>query len=231
MYTVTTKNVKLMGAFAGIVVEVDDAHINLAQAVIDGSSGNTNYGICIHLVDRTGVHINGGTLQKCTVGVLLGDPLANTGGGSNNHINGIEIRNSRISASTSFNGDGIVINDGVNNRVNNNQVSNVGNGGLSAGIRLWGGSDNDVVGNTVQSMLGYSAGLLLQGADNTDVHGNTVSNNPSLGIWVQADALGNFISGNTALNNGNDILDYNADCGDNTWHGNTFGTANQTCIQ
>jgi len=236
MYTVTTKNVTLKGAFAGIIVAVDGAHVNLAQAIIDGSSGNTNSGIGIHLLNRTGVHINGGTVQNCNVGVLLGDAVSNTGGGSDNHLNGIVVRNSVIATGgTSFDGDGIAINNGVNNHVNNNQVSNVGGSFLSVGIRLWGGSDNDVTGNTVQSLKPGTlppAGLILQGADNTAVHGNLVSNNPGNGIWAQTGAVGNFISGNTALNNsGNDLQDDNTDCDNNTWQGNTFGTANQGCIQ
>ena len=235
MYTVTTNNVMLKGTFAGIIVAVDGAHVNLTQAIIDGSSGNTNSGIGIHLLNRTGVHVNGGTVQDCNVGVLLGDAFANTGGGSDNHLNGIVVRNSLIGAGTSVEGDGIVINNGVNNHVNNNQVNNVGGSFLSVGIRLWGGSDNEVTGNTVQSLKPGTlppAGLLLQGADNTAVHGNRVSNNPGNGIWAQIGALGNFISGNTALNNsGDDLRDDNTDCDNNIWQGNTFGTANQGCIQ
>lgn len=235
MYTVTTKNVTLTGTFAGIIIAVDKAHVNLEGALIDGSLGNTNSGVGIHLLNRTGVHITGGTVENCNVGVLVGAVLANTGGGSKNHIKGVLVRNSRVTGGTSFDGDGIVINNGTQNHVKDSQVSNVGGSFLSVGIRMWNGSDNHVTGNTVESMkAGFlpPAGILLQGTDDSNVQENLVTNGAGRGIWAATGALGNILTNNTSFNNSSfDLEDGNPDCGSNIWRDNTFATASQGCIQ
>ena len=235
MYTVTTKHVTLTGTFAGIIIAVDKAHVNLEGALIDGSLGNTNFGVGIHLLNRTGVHVTGGTVQNCNVGVLLGEVSANTGGGSKNHIKGVVVRNSRVTGGTSFDGDGIVINNGTKNHVKDSQVSNVGGSFLSVGIRMWNGSDNHVNGNTVESMKAGSfppAGILLQGTDDSNVQENLVTNGAGRGIWAATGALGNILTNNTSLNNSYlDLEDGNPNCDSNIWRDNTFATANQSCIQ
>ena len=234
-HTVTSKNQTLKGVFAGITVAVDNAHVNLSGATVDCSLGNTNFGIGIHLTNRSGVHINGGTVKNCNVGVLLGDPFANANGGSNNHINGVAVRDAIAGGGTSFDGDGIVINNGSNNRANNNEITNVGGAFLSAGMRLWNGGGNDVIGNTINGLQAGgigAAGLLLQGADATKAHGNFAFSRPDgVGIWAQLGALDNFLTGNRALGNGTDLQDDNANCDNNTWRGNTFGSSNAACIQ
>lgn len=240
VHTVMARNQVLRGNFAGVVVGVDNVHVNLQQAVVDCSlPGASNVGV--HLKDRTRVHINGGTIQNCTIGVLLGDiDHTKGGGGSKNHINNVTVTNAVLfGPATSFDGDGIVINTGVNNRVNGNLISFTGGGrvpfALPGGIRVYAGSDNDVAGNVVENVQDGaegSIGIFIQRADNTAVHGNQVSNNAGHGIRVAAPANGNVITGNTALHNGGtDLVDDEANCGTNTWQGNQFGTVNQACIQ
>jgi parallel beta-helix repeat protein len=172
---------------------------------------------------------------NCNIGVLLGGPFANVNGGSNNHINEVVVRDGIAAGGTSFDGDGIVVNNGSNNLVNNNEVTNVGGAFLSAGIRLWNGSDNDVSGNTVNGLKAggiNAAGILLQGADKNSVHDNFVFSRPDgIGIWAQLNALNNLITGNQAQGNGTDLRDDNADCDNNAWQGNTFGSSNHACIQ
>jgi hypothetical protein len=77
---VVTDNVTLKGTFAGITVAADGVHVNMRNATVDCSLPANTSKIGVHVPMRNRVHITGGTVQQCSIGVLLGFPL-NIGGG------------------------------------------------------------------------------------------------------------------------------------------------------
>jgi len=99
--------------------------------------------------------------------------------------------------------------------------------GTFAGIELR-GANGSVRGVTVTA----SADGMLIDSDRAgnDVRGNVLTSN-SLGIEVVGGATGNTIIGNSATGNGTDLVDDNGNCTSNVWRGNTFGTANPSCIR
>lgn len=108
---------------------------------------------------------------------------------------------------------------------------------------------NVIDGNTVLSngfgLLAARPGdgihLFLRANSNT-IRNNDVRDNAGSGIFLQYNtnlstgATNNVITGNTALGNARassvraDLEDQNANCDNNTWSGNVFGTANQPCV-
>jgi Right handed beta helix region len=98
-------------------------------------------------------------------------------------------------------GDGFLIRNATNIHVNNSVFSMNGSGGVDFSNNC---TDNHV--------------------DNNQTVGNGV------GIWLRAGVTSNHVNGNTALGNGLDLEDDNSNCDDNKWNGNTFNTANQSCI-
>jgi parallel beta-helix repeat protein len=62
--------------------------------------------------------------------------------------------------------------------------------------------------------------------------GNETNGNGDSGIRVQVGNTGNRLSGNSAQSNtGFDLEDENPGCADNAWSKNTFGSANDPCIE
>jgi hypothetical protein len=85
---------------------------------------------------------------------------------------------------------------------------------------------NTHVNNNVFSMNG--TGLIAQSSTSSD--NNQALNNLD-GIFLDIGATGYHVNGNIALGNLQfDLFDGNANCDDNKWNGNTFTTANQSCI-
>jgi parallel beta-helix repeat protein len=106
---------------------------------------------------------------------------------------------------------------------------------VNDGIALF-SSSNTVVNNTANDNQGNAIGrggiFVSNGSTNNDIDANTTDNNsPNNGITLQLGATGNNISGNNSFNNFTfDMKDDNASCDNNTWTGNHFNTANQSCI-
>ena len=78
-------------------------------------------------------------------------------------------------------------------------------------------------------------GILVFVGTGNDVRDNTATGNAGgivLGfVFGPGDATDNDILHNTAQGNGfADLFDINPNCDSNTWKHNTFGTANQACI-
>lgn len=223
---VTDNSVTLEGWFSGIIIGADRVHVNMKAAVVD--CGGVIDSIGVDLGPYSRVHINGGTIENCGVGIMAGArslPLTPVAG-SNNRINGVTIKDGLGSASCCF-GDAIAINGGTNNRIINNQISNY----RFAGIRIFHGSDNDVTGNVIRSFFGSDnthGGILIQDADSTTVHGNDVSTGGgTIGIHVLTAEFGTsntIVSGNSAFGNTVDLVDDSADCGTSRWTGNQFAT-------
>lgn len=76
----------------------------------------------------------------------------------------------------------------------------------------------------------FSFGIELEISSHNRVLRNTVTGNTVVGIDVLSGSTQNQIDSNTATQNGIDLKDGNANCDSNQWLANTFGTANQGCI-
>lgn len=97
------------------------------------------------------------------------------------------------------------------------------------GFTLNGASHNTFRSNDASNNA--AIGILLFTAEDNDVRDNTANFN-SVGIAISAGSgTNNALSGNTAQGNGLDLDDDNTNCDSNTWKKNTFGSANQPCIQ
>lgn len=124
---------------------------------------------------------------------------------------------------------GIFIFGGGRHHLQNLEVTNNAN----HGIQLAETASNTVVDNTITGNGPCCGGLVMtQASVKNRIEANNVSNNPGAGIAILGSlALKNMIKGNTALGNGGDLFDLNVGCDKNRWKNNTFGTANQGCIQ
>jgi parallel beta-helix repeat protein len=114
-------------------------------------------------------------------------------------------------------------------RVNNNTLvlNNVNDS-----VSIADSSNNVIVNNTASDNFG---GIFLitvtLGSNNNQVSANTTSNNQFGGLTIFGGSVGNNISGNKSFNNTPfDMEDDNPNCGTNTWQGNHFTTASQSCI-
>jgi hypothetical protein len=158
------------------------------------------------------------TLKNVTVTVecpFPSDAVTLFGPGGDWKIEGNTVRGPLDSSGISLVGiDGNVL---VRNDVNNT-------------IDLIPSRDNIIVDN-VASGGGI---LLFRGSNGNEIHGNTANDTPAAGagIGIVLGATANTVTGNTALNNAAfDLFDGNPGCDANKWKGNTFATANQTCIR
>lgn len=102
------------------------------------------------------------------------------------------------------------------------------------GFTLNGADQNTFRGNdsSGNGLVFAAEGFFLFDATGNSVQGNTFDQNSRDGVLAQASTgINNTIRGNTAQGNGGfDLEDDNSGCS-NLWQGNTFGSANQACIQ
>jgi hypothetical protein len=103
-------------------------------------------------------------------------------------------------------------------------------------VGFGGGPDNsNIYYDHVTASNNKSVGI---GVGGTGIHidGSTFDGNGGPGILTNA--TNSYFDGNTALGNAAsapppfnyDVIDGNPGCDNNNWHGNRFGTANQSCI-
>ena len=101
------------------------------------------------------------------------------------------------------------------------------------GLTLGGQTTDTHVNNNVFAM-NANFGLATQGGSSTSdnhLNNNQAINNAIAGIALNNGSTNYHINGNTALGNSTfDLVDGNANCDDNKWNGNTFVTANMSCI-
>jgi parallel beta-helix repeat protein len=120
---------------------------------------------------------------------------------------------------------GIVLFDVNNNTLVLNNVND--------SVSIADSSNNVIVNNTASDNNG---GIFLitvtLGSNNNQVSANTTSNNGAFsGLTIFVGSGGNNISGNKSFNNlPFDMEDDNPNCGTNTWQGNHFKIASQSCI-
>jgi hypothetical protein len=102
-------------------------------------------------------------------------------------------------------------------------VNNLGDGFVLSSVT------NTHVNDSVLSMNGGRGLLFNNNSTDNHVNNNQTLGN-SIGIQLGSGVTSNHVNGNTALGNITDLADSNVNCDDNKWNGNTFNTANQSCI-
>jgi len=102
---------------------------------------------------------------------------------------------------------------------------------IGSAIYLDNSHNNRVHGNTITASAANGIAIDHSSGDN-DVRTNTIVGSGVSGILIKAGAHDNLVRGNNATGSTmSDLADGNANCGANDWLKNTFGTANQACIQ
>jgi N-acetylneuraminic acid mutarotase len=212
-------NLILTGTVAGIVVLVDNALVDLSKATVDcnGQTGpDPKVGVWLKN-NRRNVHIKGGgtgVIQNCGIGVLIGPPDPGTGepGGSNSHVDGLEIHASQAmlvsnSHDNLINSNRLVSPNGVFVIGNDPKASASGkneiyDNTITAGARfsIYASSDGNIIRGNV--MLGEA----VDAAIGVDRDGNVISDNqtevgpggddPMVGIQVLSGADDNTITKN-----------------------------------
>lgn len=126
---------------------------------------------------------------------------------------------------------GVEISRGGGNTVRGNTILE----SRAAGMRILNTQSNTILGNTCSR--NNQSGIALLGASGNIVQGNTTEDN-RFGIALNVlspdnpiPSTGNTVQGNTALSNTVwDLFDGSVGCDANIWKSNTFGTANEVCI-
>ena len=220
----------------GVDIEASNVILRLAGHTIEGTCGT---GIGIHVlgplppaVPLTAVGILGpGTISNFTVN-FLADYSANS------FVNGVKVASqcpenygfwiNATSSQWALVKDVVQANDTSYGLVLFGPNNVVALCNIDDTIAVY-ANNNVVVDNTANSNLG---GIAVNGSNN-QIYANTTNNNSANdGIWVFAGSLSNILSENKSTGNlPYDMEDDNADCGTNIWAGDTFGSANQSCIQ
>jgi parallel beta-helix repeat protein len=203
----------------GIEITASDVTLRLNGHSMTGTGSGTGSGSGVFVFDDagplSGLTIKGpGRVAGYDAGVQLG---VGDGGVSGSRVSGVTVTR---------NTDGILLDGGSGNTITNNTA----NKNVDDGIDLFQATANMVRGNTANN--NNHNGIALGGGSANAITNNTTNNNNSDGIAVASGATSNTVSGNTANNNPlDDLLDANPGCDSNSWTGNTFKTASQTCIQ
>jgi len=123
-------------------------------------------------------------------------------------------------------------NNGVNFvGVSDSHVEQVNATANRRGLYLFNSTTDTHVNNNVFSM-NVLEGVIVDLSSDNHLNNNQTIGNGTYGIDVANGSTGNHVNGNTALGNGlSDLFDGNTSCDNNKWNGNTFGTANMSCIQ
>jgi len=206
----------------------------IAAVLISGGDG-----IEIHDSANNYVHHNNvlrnGPLAGIAAFVDSGD-APTTGNRIENNF--IDDNNIPVSATNSQD-DGIRMEPGVTNTVVKNNT--VTDSGLD-GIAVFAASTGNVVENNTVSNNGNHTATHRKGdgirafatGNNNTIKSNTVTGNAANGIIISGQ--NNTIHDNTSTGNSTvttlgtfDLLDTNANCDNNNWLDNTFGTASPTC--
>lgn len=252
------QNLTCTGATA-VMIAASKVDLDLRGFTIDGGGG-TGFGIstsssqmsstgdlslCLAV---TNIRIHGGTVKG------YGNPGTGEGGGAIILCSANPPPGPAVAMSVqvdhmvlSSNATAVSLFSTAKNKIASNYLAN-----NAAGINLANGcANNALVGNLLD---GNATGLSLSGPNNT-ADSNVAINNSQRGILVTQVAVstqttnnyashntvgieaqefssGNVFNGNTAFANTSfDLEDDNANCTNNTWKGNFFGTISPGCIQ
>lgn len=206
------------------------------------------FGILI-VSDHVDLSLNGhtisGNFNSEEFGIAVGNPFAPPGGGNAHvHITGpgtvtgwvvaVVFSGSSFSSvdevTADSNGVGFLELGGLKNAFDGNTSTNNAFFIFAGGITLVQSNGDAVRNNTVNgNVFGIT---VIEGSTSNDIRFNTVTNNFGVGIGVDNGSTDNSIFHNTATGTfgGPDLSDLNANCDSNTWKHNTFGTADQPCI-
>jgi parallel beta-helix repeat protein len=202
---------------AGITITASDVTLNLNGHTMTGAGGFSD-GV---VVDDSGGAVRGVTIQgpgKIT-GYDIGVEIGGGGGGggvSGSSVSGLTFTN---------NAWGIQLNSGSGNTVSGNTAKD----NLVGGIVLWAENGDTISANAANNNSAIGIDVAVGSTGNTV--SDNAANNDGFGIVVNPGSTGNTISANDAHGNpDDDLADLNDACDTNTWTGNTFKTANQTCI-
>ncbi len=187
-------------AIAGGSVGVYIAPAATDARVVDGTVTGFYYGVAD---DGPGAIIQGVTARANRVlGIVVGDVTIGSGGVCG-ACGPIPVNGSRL----------------VNDRALDN----------TAGIALNDASATTVANSTTSGNLAQGIAIGFRSSRDR-VDANTSNNNLGQGILVDVGATANQLASNTATGNFVDLKDNNPNCDSNQWVSNTFGTANQGCI-
>jgi len=218
----------------GIDIVSSDVHLILNGHQISGSGGaaqgNVNtYGIAVGIGVPTGVSnvkINGpATISN------FGQGGVGFEGVSSSTVVGVTSTGNKFgfNVNAAF-GAGNPSLRSTGNKFNGNTAT----GNTGHGFTLNGADQNTFRGNDASGngLIPQGEGFLLFDATGNIVEGNTFDQNSGAGVLAQGGSgINNTVRGNTAQGNaGFDLQDNNSGCA-NVWQGNTFGSANQPCIQ
>jgi parallel beta-helix repeat protein len=203
----------LVSSGSAILIAANGVVLDLHGHTISGP-GSAEFGFTgIAVQNASGVTIENGVLTGFYFAIYLQSASGSTVTG--NLLTG--------------NGIGIVLVSSNNNALAGNAAT-----GNAEGFEIDFSSNNTLSGNTASGNR-YD-GIFLFGSNNNVLTGNSASDNGFLGILLKGSNSGNTLTGNTATGNGTsgngyfDLYDGSPNCGSNTWTNNTFGTANQPCI-
>lgn len=190
---------------------------NSAYGINVGAAGNFHGGV-------SGVDIEGpGTIEFFLAGVsfeqVSGSKLR--GITSRFNLHGLTFNRSYANGDLiPSRNDSIVGNRFINNRAHGVTI----NGGANS---VFSGNLSNENGLTIGGM-----GFYLFLAERITVENNQARGNGNNGVYITGESHVNTVRSNTAIRNrAGDMFDANSACDRNTWTGNTFGSANQACIQ
>jgi parallel beta-helix repeat protein len=214
----------------GIDIVSSDVHLILNGHQISGTGGNVNTnGIAVGIGVPTGVSnvkING----PATISNFGQAGVAFEGVSSSTVVGVTSTGNKFGFAVNAAFGAGNPSLRSTGNKFNGNTAT----ANAAHGFTLNGADQNTFRGNdsSGNGLVFGAEGLFLFDATGNVVEGNTFDQNSSAGVLAQGGiGINNTVRGNTAQGNaGFDLQDNNGGCA-NVWQGNTFGSANQACIQ
>lgn len=218
----------------GIDIVSSNVHLILNGHQISGSGGAAagnviTYGIAVGIgvpAGVSGVKINGpGTISN------FGQGGVGFEGVSSSSVLGVTSTGNKFgfTVNAAF-GAGNPSLRSVGNKFNGNTAT----ANAAHGFTLNGADQNTFRGNdsSGNGLVFGGEGFFLFDATGNVVEGNTFDQNTRSGVLAVASlGINNTIRGNSAQNNSSfDLEDDNGGCA-NVWQGNTFGIANQPCIQ
>ncbi|HLK08304.1 MAG TPA: right-handed parallel beta-helix repeat-containing protein [Candidatus Angelobacter sp.] len=201
----------------GILIVSDHVDLALNGHTISGDLNSNEFGIAVgnpfSSVGNAHVHITGpGTVTQWFIAVVFS-------GSSFSSV-------TEVTADT--NGVGFLDLGGSKNAFDGNTATNNAFFVFAGAITLVQSSGDAVRNNTVTNNV---FGIIdLGGGTSNDVRFNTVTNNFGVGIGIAGTGDSIFLNTVTGTTDGADMQDTNANCDSNMWKHNTFGTANQPCI-
>nr|QNO44431.1 hypothetical protein PPMIFCEF_00003 [Methanosarcinales archaeon ANME-2c ERB4] len=215
------------------IVSNNDVGIHLYSSIdntLQNNIANSNdYGIFIDSSSNNTLVNN--NANSNSDGILVGSSSNNTlvnNTASNNHHGIVLISssgNTLTNNSVSNNSLGIFLGSSSNNMLTNNTANS-----NNAGIALYYSSNNNTLAeNTVNSNSGlYGAIQLCYSSDNNEITCNWVYNNSQKGFYLNGRSIGNNISYNNIIANGDYI--YNSQSADVDATNNWWGTKNNDTI-